>query len=64
MDFKIVALSGGEKVNPLNPDDALKHHFTSLKSALIFPQRGVLERKFPRNWFTNTRQLSSIFKPH
>ena len=27
--------------------DALKHHFTSLKTALIFLQLRVLERKFP-----------------
>ena len=33
--------------NPLNPHDALKHHFTSLKTDLIFPQQRVLERKFP-----------------
>ena len=24
-------------VNPLSPHDALKHHFTSLKTDLIFP---------------------------
>ena len=29
--------------NPLSPDDALKHHFTSLKTYLIFLQPGVLE---------------------
>ena len=33
--------------NPLSPHDALKHHFTSLKTDLIFIQLGVLERKFP-----------------
>ena len=33
--------------NPLNPHDALKHHFTSLKTDLIFLQPRVLERKFP-----------------
>ena len=32
--------------NPLNPYDALKHHFTSLKTELIFLQRRVLEIKF------------------
>ena len=40
--------------NPLSPRDALKHHFTSLKTDLISLQLGVLERKFPLNWFTNT----------
>ena len=40
--------------NPLGPHDALKHHFTSLKTDLIFLQQSVLERKFPCNWFTNT----------
>ena len=30
-------------LNPLSPDDALKHHFTSLKTYLIFLQLGVLE---------------------
>ena len=29
--------------NPLSPHDALKHHFTSLKTYLIFLQLGVLE---------------------
>ena len=28
----------------LNPHDALKHHFTSLKTDLIFLQQRVLER--------------------
>ena len=35
------------KINPLSPHDALKHHFTSLKTYLIFLQPKVLERKFP-----------------
>ena len=30
-------------VNPLSPHDALKHHFTSRKTDLIFLQLGVLE---------------------
>ena len=30
-------------INPLSPLDALKHHFTSLKTHLIFLQLGVLE---------------------
>ena len=30
-------------LNPLNPHDALKHHFTSLKTGFIFLQLGVLE---------------------
>ena len=34
-------------LNPLGPHDALKHHFTSQKTDLIFLQLGVLERKFP-----------------
>ena len=50
--------------NPLSPHDALKHHFTSLKTYLIFLQPRVLERKFPWDWSTNTWQFSSIFKPH
>ena len=44
-----------KKFNPLSPHDALKHHFTSLKTDLIFLQQRVLERKFPWNL---------IFKPH
>ena len=44
-------------INPLSPHDALKYHFTSLKTDLIFLQPSVLERKFP--W-----QFCSIFKPH
>ena len=34
-------------INPLSPHDALKHHFTSLKTDLIFLQQRILERKFP-----------------
>ena len=34
-------------LNPLSPHDALKHHFTSLKTDLIFLQPMVLERKCP-----------------
>ena len=40
--------------NPLGPHDALKHHYTPLKTDLIFLQRRVLEAKFPLSWFTNT----------
>ena len=29
--------------NPLNPYDALKHHFTSVKTHFIFLQLGVLK---------------------
>ena len=50
--------------NPLSPHDALKHHFTSLKTHLIFRQPRVLEYLFLWNWFTNTWQFSLIFKPH
>ena len=31
-------------INPLSPRDALKHHFTSLETHLIFLQPRVLER--------------------
>ena len=34
-------------LNPLSPHDEIKHHFTSLKTDLIFLQPMVLERKFP-----------------
>ena len=34
-------------INPLSPHEALKHHFTSLKTDLISLQLGVLEQKFP-----------------
>ena len=47
--------------NPLSPHDALKHHFTSLKTHFIFLLLVVFEWKFPWNWFTNTWQFSSIF---
>ena len=51
--------------NPLSPHDALKHHFTSPKTYLIFLQQSVLERKLPclnslANCFTNTWQFSLI----
>ena len=41
-------------LNPLGPHDALKHHFTALKTDLIFKQLGVLDQKFPLNWFATT----------
>ena len=34
-------------INPFSPHDALKHHFTSLKTHLIFLQQRVLEQKLP-----------------
>ena len=52
-----------QNVNPLSPHDAIKHHFKSPKTDLIVPQLRVLERKFPRNWFTNTWQFSLLFHP-
>ena len=51
-------------INQLSPRDALKHHFTSLKTDLIFLQPKVLKQKFSWNWFTNTLQFSLLFKPH
>ena len=38
----ILAL-GGIRINPLGPQDALKQHFTSLKTHLIFLQLVLLE---------------------
>ena len=34
-----------QRFNPLSPHDALKHHFTFLKTDLIFLQLRVLEEK-------------------
>ena len=51
-------------INPWNPHDALKHHFTSLKTDLIFLQLGVIEWIFPSNWFTNAWQFFLLFHPH
>ena len=52
-DFKLkkpicflVYIETFQRFNPLNPHDALKHHFTSLKTGFIFLfflQLGVLE---------------------
>ena len=42
-----VQLRRWDSINPLSPNDALKHHFTCLKKDLIFLQLGVLERKYP-----------------
>ena len=36
----------GYSSNPLSPYDALKHHFTSFKTHLIFLELRVLEGKF------------------
>ena len=50
--------------NPLSPHDALKHHFTALKTYLIFLQLEVLEKKFHENGFSIHKKFSLIFKPH
>ena len=34
-------------LNPLSPHDALKHHFTSLKTDLIFPKTRGFRINFP-----------------
>ena len=61
--FKKLQLANFLHFNPLSPHDALKHHFTTLKTDFIFLQLTVLEGKFPWNSFTNTRQFSLIFYP-
>ena len=48
---------------PLSPHDALMHHFTSLKTDVIFLQPKVLEWKFLWKWLTNTWWFSSIAHP-
>ena len=48
-------------INLLSPHDVLKHHFTSMKTDLIFLQLVVLERKFT---ITNTWYFFLILKPH
>ena len=55
---------GIRSFNHLRPHDALKHHFTSLKTHLIFLQIRALEWKSPCNWLINTWQFCSIFKPN
>ena len=45
-------------LNPLSPHDALKHHFTFLKTDLIFLQPRDLEWKFRWNW-----QFLLLFSP-
>ena len=62
--YSLVSWSSCGQLNPLSPHDALKHHFTSLKTDLISQHLWVLERKFLWNWFTNTWQLLLFFKPH
>ena len=54
IDINELYVPSDEGFNPLSPHDALKHHFTSLKTQLISLQLGVLGGKLPRNWFTNT----------
>ena len=36
----------GPQINPLSHQDAIKHHFTSLKTDLFSLHQRVLERKF------------------
>ena len=50
--------------DPSSPHDALKHHFTFLKSDLLFLWLRVLEWKLRWNLLTNTWQFSLIFHPH
>ena len=61
--------SGWRWLNPLSPHDALKHHFTFLKTYLIFLQLGVSEWISPWNclpthgnffyFFTHSKSCSS-----
>ena len=44
-------------VNPLNPHDALKHHFASLKNNLI---SRFIERKFSWNFLNNNNIFCSF----
>ena len=53
----------GYSLNPLSPHDALKHHFTSLKTYLIFLQLRVSEDKFPRNCSTNNMVIFFNLSP-
>ena len=62
--FILIICYNTSSLIPSSRHDALKHHFTSGKTYLIFLKQRVLERKFPWNWFTNTWQFSLIFKPH
>ena len=41
------------RFNPLNPHNALKHHFTSLNTDLISRNLVISERKFSLNFFKN-----------
>ena len=59
-----LSISSQLALNPLSPHDALRHHFTSLKTHFIFLQQRVLEWKFSWHWFTNTWQFSVLFHPH
>ena len=43
MKFVPLAHPNNSQLNPLSPQDALKHHFTSLKTDLIFLLPRVLE---------------------
>ena len=48
--LKFVSIASDDVVmaiNPLNPDDAIKHPFTFQKTDLIFLQLTVLEGNFP-----------------
>ena len=47
-------MTDDSSINPLGPHDTLKHHFTSLKTDLIFLQQRVLER-------TPSRELRQQF---
>ena len=47
IDINELYVPSDEGFNPLSPHDALKHHFTSLKTQLISLQLGVLGGKLP-----------------
>ena len=47
MRFYPLTFTPSRCINPLSPHDALKHHFTSLKTDLIVLQQRVFEGKFP-----------------
>ena len=51
-------------ITPLNPHDALKHHFTSLKTDFIWSKPRVLVRKFSMKLVYKYMVIIFIFKPH
>ena len=63
-DINVCGFDFFEDINPLSPHDALKHHFTSLKTHLISLQPRILKTKISMKPFYKYMAIFFNFHPH